>query len=163
VRVGTGAAFAELLPEARDLVPGVEQRLLLRVLDGHNKPVPAPFLVEGDGLHQEVRTDAFGEAEVTWKTPPDVGAARNVGPCAGGVAASVRVRATTEVAQLLPRRDPFELCLPIDREAAGIARGDRSTVRIGDTVHVTIAAAQPSPEAKDKHSGAPARGPWSVV
>ncbi len=160
VRVGAGSASAEILPEGHDIVPGVEQRLLLRVLDGHGKPIAATFLVEGDGLHEEVRTDAWGEAGLTWKAPPDVGAARNVGPCAGGVAASVRVRATAEVPQLLPRRDPFDLCVSIDREAAGIVRADRSAARVGDTLHVTVAPAQPSGEARDK---APARGPWSVV
>jgi hypothetical protein len=160
VRVGAGGAVAELLPEAHEVVPGVEQRLLLRVRDGHGRPVSAPFLVEGDGLRQEVHTSAAGEADVTWKAPPDVGAARNAGPCAGGVAASVRVRATTEVPALLPRRDPFELCLNVDREAAGIVRADRSAARIGDTIHVTVAPAQPSGEAKNR---ALARGPWSVL
>lgn len=160
VHVGVGGASAELLPEAHELVPGLAQRLLLRVLDGHGRPVAAPFLVEGDGLRQEVRTDAWGEAELTWKAPPDLGAARNVGPCAGGVAASVRVRATTDVPQLAPRRDPFELCLPIDREAAGIVRADRSMARAGETVHVTVTPALPGGEARDRSL---ARGPWSVV
>ena len=160
VKVGTGGASAELLPEAHELVPGATQRLLLRVLDGHGQPIAAPFLVEGDGLREEVRTDAWGEAALTWKAPPDLGAARNVGPCAGGVAASVRVRATAEVPQLLPRRDPFELCLPIDREAAGIARADRSMARAGETLHVTVVPALPSGEARDRSV---ARGPWSVV
>ncbi len=160
VHVGAGGARAELLPEAREIVPGVTQRLLLRVRDGHDRPVAAPFLVEGDGLRQEVRTDAQGEAEISWSAPPDVGAARNVGPCAGGVAASVRVRATAEVPQLYPRRDPFELCLSINREATGIARADRSAARVGEAVHVTVTPAQPSGEARDR---AVARGPWSVV
>jgi Alpha-2-macroglobulin family len=160
VQVGTGGASAELFAEAKEIAPGVEQRLLLRVIDGHGRPVAAPFLVEGDGLHADVRTDAWGEAQLTWKAPADVGAARNVGPCAGGVAASVRVRATAEVPQILPRRDPFDLCLSIDREAAGIVRADRSAARAGDTIHVTVTPAQPSGEAKDR---ALARGPWSVV
>jgi hypothetical protein len=160
VRVGIGGASAELLPEAREVVPGVEQRMLLRVIDGRGKPVAGPFVVEGDGLREEVRTSAAGEAEVTWRAPPDVGAARNVGPCAGGVAASVRVRATADVPQLLPRRDPFELCVPIDREATGLARVDRSVARAGEKIHVTIAPALPSGEARDR---AVPRGPWSVV
>ena len=160
VRVGAGGATAEIWPEAHEVVPGVAQRLLLRVLDGHGRPISAPFLVEGDGLHEEVHTNASGDAEVTWKAPPDVGAARNVGPCAGGVAASVRVRAMADVPQILPRRDPFEICVAVDREAAGIARADRSAARVGDTVHVGVTPAQPSGEAKER---APARGPWSVL
>jgi hypothetical protein len=160
LRVGASDSYAELVPEGRDLVPGVEQRLLLRVHDGHDRPVSGGFVVEGDGLSKEVRTNAWGEAEVTWKPPPDVGAARNVGPCAGGVAASVRVRATSDIPALLPRRDPFDLCLSIDREAAGILRVDRSVARVGDTIHVAVALAQPSPEAKDK---VVSRGPWSVL
>src|SRR6185312_2204924 len=141
-QVGAGAAWAAIYPEARDIVPGVAQRLLLRVIDGHGGPISAPFLVEGDGLREEVRTDEHGEAELSWKVPPDVGAARNVGPCAGGVAASVRVRAMADVPQILPRRDPFELCIVVDRDAAGIVRADRSAARVGDTVHVSIAPAQ---------------------
>lgn len=158
--VGMGTASAALLPEARDLVPGLAQRLLLRVADGHGRPVSAPFLIEGDSLREEVRTGAEGEASITWNVPSDVGAARQVGPCAGGVAASVRVRPTTDVPGLDPGRGPFELCLPVDREAAGIVRADRSAARVGETVHVSIAAAQPSREAKDR---IPARGPWSVL
>jgi hypothetical protein len=160
LKVGSSAATAELLPEAGEIVPGVEQKMLLRVRDGHGKPVIGPFLVEGDGLHQEVRTSAWGEAEIVWKAPPDVGAARNVGPCAGGVAASVRVRATSDIPALAPRRDPFDLCLVINREAVGIARADRSIARAGDTVHVSITPSQPSPEARDKVT---IRGPWSVL
>src|SRR6185437_1734600 len=73
VQVGAGSAWAALYPEAREIVPGVAQRILLRMIDGHGKPISAPFLVEGDGLREEVRTDAHGEAELTWKAPPDVG------------------------------------------------------------------------------------------
>src|SRR6202022_2451889 len=103
---------AELLPQNGTVVPGIEQRLLLRVLDGHFRPVIAPFSVEGDGLKASVTTDADGEAEVLWHPPVDIGATRNVGPCAGGVAASVRIRALADVPALHPRTEPFELCVP---------------------------------------------------
>ncbi len=128
VHVGAGAATAEILPEAHEIVPGVEQRLLLRVLDGHARPIAGPFLVEGDGLHQEVHTDAWGEAELAWKVPPDVGATRNVGPCAGGVAASVRVRATAEVPQLLPAQGSLR-AVPLRRSRGGGHRPRRSLGR----------------------------------
>ena len=60
MQVGAGSAWAALYPEAREIVPGVEQRMLLRMTDGHGRPIAAPFLVEGDGLREEVRTDAHG-------------------------------------------------------------------------------------------------------
>jgi hypothetical protein len=160
VAIGYGIASVELLPEAQSMVPGVLEHLLLRVHDGHHQPIAAPFLVEGDGLRTEVRTNTFGEAEVVWKAPPDLGAGRGVGPCAGGVAATVRVRPTADVPALAPRRDPFDLCVPVDREAGAFVRLDRTAARIGDRVHVEVSAPVPSGETNDK---ALERGPWSVI
>ena len=55
IQYRAGAASAELLPEAREIVPGVTQRLLLRVRDGHARPVAAPFLVAGEHVEDGLR------------------------------------------------------------------------------------------------------------
>ncbi len=158
VAVGVPTSTAALLPEAGAIVPGIEQRMLLRVRDGRGQPVSATFSIEGDGLKSEVRTDAHGEAEVSWHPPLDVGALRNVGPCAGGVAAAVIVRAVGEVPALRPRREPFELCVSIDRDAAAMLRLDRPLGTVGDKLRVRLLEPD-APRGK-------AEGPkpvWSVV
>lgn len=137
VSVDVPASQAELVPEAGSLVPGAPQRLLLRVRDGLGKPVRATFTVEGDALAATVTTDAHGEAELGWQPPADVGGRRDVGPCAGGVAASVRVRAKGDV-PALGRQEPFELCLPVDREIAGFLRPETPIVRAGDKLSVRV-------------------------
>ena len=138
VSVGVPTSTAELLPEAGSIVPGVDQRLLLRVLDGRGKPVAASFTVNGDGLAGAVTTSAEGEAELTWRPPVEVGALRNVGPCAGGVAAAVTVRPVGVVPALGPRSGPFELCVPVHRDAQALVSVDRLTARVGERVHVRV-------------------------
>lgn len=163
VSVGVATASAELLPQNGAVVPGIEQRMLLRVLDGHFRPVAAPFSVEADGLKASVTTDAHGEAEVVWHPPVDVGAMRNVGPCAGGVAASVRIRALADVPALHPRTEPFELCVAIDRDATAMIALERPIARVGDRVHVRVLETEAGKKlaAAGKRDGA--RPPWSVV
>ena len=123
-------ASAELTPEVPAIVPGLTQRMLLTVLDGHGKGIAGAFSVTADGLAANVTTDTHGEAEVTWNAPAGVGATRNVGPCAGGVAAAVVVRPAKAIEVLRSQQEPFTLCLPIDRDAAGV-------------VHVTPDVAKP--------------------
>ncbi|MFO0762458.1 MAG: alpha-2-macroglobulin family protein [Byssovorax sp.] len=140
VSVGVPTATAALLPEAGSILPGIEQRMLLRMRDGRGQPIRAGFLVEGDGLKAQVETDDHGEAEITWHPPLEVGALRNVGPCAGGVAAAVIVRPVGEVPALRPRRDPFELCVSIDRDATALLRPERPIATIGDKLRVRVIA-----------------------
>ncbi|MEP7122041.1 MAG: alpha-2-macroglobulin family protein [Byssovorax sp.] len=163
VAVGVATATAELLPQNGSVVPGIEQRMLLRVLDGHFNPVAASFSVEADGLKASVTTDADGEAEVVWHPPADVGAMRNVGPCAGGVAASVRIRALADVPALHPRTEPFELCVAIDRDATAMIALERPIASVGDRVHVRVLETEAGKKlaAEEKRGGA--RPPWSVV
>ena len=138
VSVGVPTSWADLLPEAGGIVPGVEQHLLLRVYDGHTQPVAGSFTVSGDGLAGAVTTNANGEAELTWRPPVEVGALRNVGPCAGGVAAAVTVRPVGVVPALAPRTEPFELCVPVHRDAQALVSVDRTTARVGERVHVRV-------------------------
>ena len=158
VSVNVPASTATLYPEAVAVVPGVEQRLFLRVQDGHSRPVQATFAVEGDGLHASVTTDADGEAETTWRPPVTVGALRNVGPCAGGVAAAVTVRPVGVVPALRPRTEPFELCLGVDRDAHALVAVDRPVARMGERVHVRVIEA--AAEGKGREAGP---SPYAVV
>ncbi len=138
-------ATAELLPEAHAIVPGLAQHILLRVTDGEGGGVPGEFLVTGDGLSERVTTDKSGEADLVWSAPAFVGATRNVGPCAGGVAAGVVVRPTHDLRGLGARRDPFTLCLPVNRDADSILRAEPLVAHPGDRVRVTVARAGAGP------------------
>ncbi|WP_437947467.1 alpha-2-macroglobulin family protein [Sorangium sp. So ce296] len=138
VSVESPTSEAELLPEAGAIVPGAAQRMLLRVRDARRKPVQGTFTVEGDRLQATVTTDAYGEAEVAWDAPADLGAFRNVGPCAGGVAAAVRVRPAGELPALASRREPFALCVSVDREATALLRPERLLARAGDALALRV-------------------------
>ncbi len=148
VHVGSPFAEAELLPEAGSVVPGLEQRLLFRITNDMGEPARGSFRLTGDGLDTTVSTDSQGEAEFTWKAPKDLGARRDNGPCAGGVAAAVLVRPASDVAGV-SRKGPLEPCVAVDRDASAILRPESVVVRAGDPVKLRI------------HGGT--RRPWSIV
>jgi hypothetical protein len=158
VAVGAPAAEATLTVEGDRIVPGIEQRLLLTMHDGKGRPVTAPFEVDADGLSAHVKTDAHGEAEVAWRVPADVGAMRQTGPCAGGVAAAVTVRVEAHVPALATHPDPFELCVKVDRDATSLVRPERTLVRAGERVRVRVV-----PSDANGKAAARRKGPWSVV
>ena len=137
VPVGLPVANATLEIEGSVLVPGLAQRAFLHVDDGEHG-VAGEFEVTADGLRARATTDARGDAEVTWTVPADVGAARQTGPCAGGVAAAVQVRAATPVAALSRHPEPFELCVRVDRERTAILRPSVEVARVGE--HPRVAA-----------------------
>ena len=149
IHVGASAPSAELLPEAGAILAGREQHALVRVLDGWQRPVKGQFSIEGDGLSARVVTNEAGEADFVWTPPRDVGAYRDVGPCASGVAASILVRPLEDIPALDHRRDPFSLCVPIRRDVAGFVRVDTQVPNAGDTIRVRV----------DGGGGLP----WSVV
>ena len=145
VTVGAASASAQLVPEVPAIVPGLTQRMMLTVLDGHNRGVAGVFTLSADGLATTVTTDARGEAEVTWNAPAGVGATRNVGPCAGGVAAAVVIRPARDIEVLRSQQEPFTLCLPVDRDAAGVVHVVPDVARPGEKIRVTIASARGTP------------------
>lgn len=151
VAVGQAAARAALVVETGALVPGVAQRAFLHVDDGE-QDVAGDFAVEGDGLKTTVATDAHGDAEVTWAVPDEIGAAREKGPCAGGVAAAVTVRAVTPIAALARHPEPFQLCIQVARERTSILRASPVVARAGTKIHVAAITSKQS-----------ARGPGSIV
>ena len=141
VAVGAPNASAELVAESPAIVPGLSQRMMLTITDGHGAGIAGSFSVAADGLAATVLTDARGEAELTWNAPAGVGATRNVGPCAGGVAAAVVIRPTRPLEALRAQQEPFTLCLPIDRDAAGLVHVTPDVARPGEKVRVTVVPA----------------------
>lgn len=137
VTVGLPVAEATLDLESGEVVPGAKQRAYLHVTDGE-KGVAGAFFVEADGLKTQVTTDPEGDAEITWSVPEDVGAARGVGPCAGGVAASVTIRQVTPIPALSRHPEPFETCVRVIRERATLLRPSVYVARVGDKPTVKI-------------------------
>jgi len=135
--IGRPDPTLELTPESPNLIPGVQQRMMLRVIDGDQKGVAGRFSVEGDGLKLVVTTDAHGEAEVSWDVPNGIGATHPSGMCASVVAATVIIR-PLEAARSALGRDRFERCLGVDREAHHLLVVDRSVARAGDKVKVRV-------------------------
>ncbi len=150
--VGRALEEVSVRPEANVLVPGVPQKLLLSVTGDDGEPVRSTsFAVAGDGLRAKVTTDAFGEASFSWTPPVDVGATRNVGPCAGGVAAQVTVRPEARKEGVTMRTALFESCVPVDRELGGLLEVSPLVAVPGAKVHVRVATAKRDP------------APWSLV
>ncbi len=132
IEVGAQTATVEVMPEAPALVPGIDERALVRIVDGRGDGVVGDFVVEGDGLKETVKTNAAGEAELVWHVPEGIGAKRDVGPCAGGVAAAVRIRSVDG------KKGPFDTCVSVDREAAGLVRTARPFARAGERIHLDV-------------------------
>lgn len=162
IEVGAQRASIELEPEAGRLLPGVMQRALVRATDARGQPLRGDVAVEADGLSTTVTLDRFGEAELSWDVPADVGAKRRIGPCAGDVAAAVHLSPKPVVEG---HDRGFDRCLRVDRKVGARVLLDRTTARVGDRVHVAVALASDrpiDPRAKVAKPSGP-NGPWSVV
>ncbi|MBW2459141.1 MAG: hypothetical protein JRI68_31880 [Deltaproteobacteria bacterium] len=149
VHVGAPAPTVELLPAGGVVMGGLSQQLLLRARDGWGRPISGSFAVTADGLDTQVTTSSDGEGELTWTPPAVVGARRDVGPCAQGVAAAVVVRPLEALPAFGGSQAPIELCVPIDREAPGLVHVDQPVVRAGEPLHVQVLGG--------------AKAPWSVA
>ncbi len=172
VEVGKKHGFVEILPESHILVPGIEQRMMLQLMGDDGEAIVGTFTVDGDGLKATVTTDAHGEAEITWNVPKGIGAKRDVGPCAGGVAAALLVRATeaaptnatkSSFEGALVGRDGLPVCVPIDRDAEIFLRPDRSVVRAGDNLKIQIMGtngSRPFSLVAESARGTEARASW---
>ena len=73
VKVAADAASIVLVPEARELVPGVGNILLLFVTDPLGEPIPNTdaVITVPDGRKLTAHTDAFGQARVSFIPPAD--------------------------------------------------------------------------------------------
>lgn len=127
-----GSASVDVLPLAKSLVPGVEQGLVLRVVDGWSRPVAsAKFKLFGDGLSVEAETDAHGTALFRWSVPLDVGSRRDRGPCASSVAATVRVELVSGAPREMFGPDAVPVCLDVDRGRRAVLEAVIPVVRAG--------------------------------
>jgi len=160
VSVGRPSPSIALYPEGGTIVGGIEQRVLMRVVDDRGEPVRGRFGVKADGMDTEVATNAEGEVEFAWKTPGQVGAFRGVGPCANEVASTVVVRPLGELQAFGGRAEPYQLCVPVDRDAAGLLRVEPAVVRAGEKVHVQVLGAGHRPWSVVFGNGASAASTW---
>ncbi|MCC7381934.1 MAG: hypothetical protein IT384_08900 [Deltaproteobacteria bacterium] len=126
----------ELLPEGKSLVPGLTQRVFLRLIDAKGAPIRGELDITGDGLAVRAQTDAHGEAELRWAVPREVGAAHDAGLCASGVAATVRISARGSTR--LGKSRSVERCVPVDRRARTLLVADRPLLRAGESVRVRV-------------------------
>ncbi len=145
VSVDVRRSSVDVTPEDGVLVPGIAQTLFVRVLDDKGRGVAGELLVEGDGLHEKLVTDEHGEGELRWNVPKEVGARRDVGPCASGVAATLRMTPLGALPAFGP--SPHLECVPVDRERTGLVRVDRPMVRVGEEVKPTFDLATTAPSA----------------
>ncbi|WP_437972064.1 MG2 domain-containing protein [Sorangium sp. So ce260] len=128
VKVAADVASLVLVPEARELVPGVPNTLLLFVTDPLGEPIPDTEAVikAPDGARLTARTDAFGQAAVSFTPPLD---------SAGG---AFSVRAT--VGDRAVERE-----FSFSAQAGGehlIVRTDRAVYEAGETIEVAIESSE---------------------
>lgn len=140
-QVGALEPTLDLIPEAGQLVPGSSQRLLLRALDAEGAPIVAEFELDGDHLKTTVRTDRFGEAELRWDVPSQLGADHPSGPCAGWVAATVLIRPKGPAIQKLGDKERHSRCVQIDASALFVVP-ERPTVRAGEKLRLEVLGAK---------------------
>lgn len=137
--IGVPHADVELIPEGGVLIPGIEQRLLLRATSISGAPLVGELTVTGDGLEDRLQTNASGEAELTWRVPPHTGANHPSGACASSVASTVVIRPAGIAAREQLGRDRLERCVPVDRDAEYLLLLDRPIVRAGEQLGLRIA------------------------
>jgi hypothetical protein len=152
VAVGARRSAIGVTPEAGALVPGIAQALFVTVLDEKGKGVAGEIMVEGDGLHEKLVTDEHGEGELRWNVPKEIGARRDVGPCASGVAATIRLTPLGALPAF--GASPHLECIPVDRDRTSLVRVDRPMVRVGETLKPVLDLASTAP---------PAPGPTSFT
>lgn len=151
IAVGRERGEIELVPEDGSLIPAVKQRVFFRASGEDGKALVGKFELRADGLSTQVTTNDKGEGEIEWTPPRDVGAARGSGPCAGGVAAAVKVRAIGEVSASSARAfsgelvgtDGLPVCVAVDRDATFELRPLKTVVRAGESVEVELVGTLP--------------------
>ncbi|WP_437747508.1 MG2 domain-containing protein [Sorangium sp. So ce1504] len=128
VKVAADAASIVLVPEARELVPGIPNTLLLFVTDPLGAPLPdtEAVITAPDRTQLTARTDAFGQAVVSF-TPPVATA-----DGAFEVRATVGERAVTRKFSFGTQTGGEHL----------LVRTDRAVYETGETVEVTIESSE---------------------
>lgn len=129
LRISADGATLVLVPEARDLVPGVPNRLSLFVTNPLGEPIADAdaVIVTPDGSALPTRTNAFGQAAVSFTPQGD----------AGGTFAA-RVTVDGRVVE-----QPFTFASQAGGEHV-IVRTDRAVYETGETIEVTIESTEPT-------------------
>ncbi|WP_437878857.1 MG2 domain-containing protein [Sorangium sp. So ce513] len=129
VKVAADVASLVLVPEGRELVPGVENTLLLFATDPLGEPLAdIDATIEApDGARLTARTDAFGQAAVSF-TPPVGGAVGSV----FSVQAKVGDRTVVQSFSFAAQRGGEHL----------LVRTDRAVYEAGETIEVTIESSE---------------------
>jgi hypothetical protein len=171
IEVGQRRGYAFLTPEAGEIVPGLEQKLVLGLWGDDDKPIVGTFTAKGDGLDATFTTNDQGEAEIPWKAPKGIGAARSTGPCPGQVAAQVTLRAKeASVGAKLTfggaLTDPggMPLCVPVRRDATALVRPSKLVVREGEALSFAILGGDKRPASVflTQASGAQSAALWTA-
>lgn len=149
IDVGQRRGYAHLTPEAGEIVPNIEQKLVVSLWGDDDKPIVGTFTAKGDGLDATFSTNEHGEAEVSWRAPKGIGAARSTGPCPGSVAAQVTLRAkdassgaASSFGGALTDTSGMSLCVPVRRDSTALVRPDKLVVREGQSFSVTVVGAE---------------------
>ncbi|MFO0552956.1 MAG: hypothetical protein U0271_31500 [Polyangiaceae bacterium] len=149
IEVRRKRGYVRIMPEGGELVPGLEQRVTLELSGDDGAPLVGTFTAKADGLDATFTTDATGLGELKWKVPNGAGAFRSRGPCPDTVAAQIAIRAATGATGSKPAFDGElgdwlggALCVPVHRDATVLARVERSVVRAGGVVPLTILGAE---------------------
>ncbi|WP_437942506.1 MG2 domain-containing protein [Sorangium sp. So ce341] len=128
VKVAADVASLVLVPEARELVPGVPNTLLLFVTDPLGEPIPEidAVITAPDGARLTARTDAFGQAAVSFTPPP------------GAADGEFSVRATVGEKAV---QQKFSFAAQAGGEHL-IVRTDRAVYEAGETIEVAIESSE---------------------
>ncbi|KYF78840.1 alpha-2-macroglobulin [Sorangium cellulosum] len=128
VKVAADVASLVLVPEGRELVPGVPNTLLLFVTDPLGEPLPdtdATIEVPG-GRRLNARTDAFGQASATYT--PSLGST--------GVAFTARAKVGGRTVE-----QSFSFTAQSGREHL-LVRTDRAVYEAGETIEVVVESSE---------------------
>ena len=145
IDVGQKRGFVTLTAEGGELVPGLEQRVVVEMWGDDGNAMVGKFSAKGDGLDTTFTTNEHGEAEITWKVPKGIGAKRDVGPCPGTVAAQVTLRAVDSgdnakraFGGALVDSGGMPLCLSVRRDGSLVVRPEKLVLREGDMLPLTV-------------------------
>jgi alpha-2-macroglobulin-like protein len=128
VTLAQNAVDLSVVPEAGQLVPGVDNVLLIFASDPQGAPLAETKVVLSDGQTElNAETDEYGQAEVTWK-PTD----------------AATLSATATPPDGTPVSQSFAFSLQTGSEHV-IVRTDRSVYKIGDSVQVEVVSSADSP------------------
>lgn len=127
VTVSAQGMIVSLVPESTDVVPGIENKLLLFATDPLGTPLPAASatLTAPDGTQLQATTDDYGQAEIAWTPPSGAATLQATVTSSDGKAASSVFNFSAQ-----------------DGSDHLIVRTDKSVYQVGDAVKVSIVSTE---------------------